>query len=210
MKKILSFALAVMMLCLCFTSCGENTIEAEPFNAVVSIDTTGHTLRHIEIVIKDYGTVTLALDETVAPVTVKNFVGLAEKGFFDGLPITRVQSGFVLQGGQSEEYTPSIKGEFASNGVENNLLHKRGIISMARTEDPDSASSQFFIMLADSEALDGGYAAFGWVTSGMNIVDAINEDITSDDYDTSNIRLYSMCFLKPESMLTIKTIRVID
>ncbi len=210
MKKILSFALAVMMLCLCFTSCGEKTIKAEPFNAVVSVDTTGHTLHHIEIVIKDYGTVTLALDETVAPITVKNFMGLAEKGFFDGLPITRVQRGFVLQGGQSQEYTPSIKGEFASNGFENKLSHTKGVISMARTEEPDSASSQFFIMLADNTGLDGDYAAFGWVTSGMNIIDAINEDITSDDYDTSNYRLYTMCFLKPESMLTIKTIKVID
>ena len=109
-----------------------------------------------------------------------NFVKLAEEGFYDGLTFHRIMAGFMMQGGDpngngtggSEE---KIKGEFAANGVENPISHTRGVISMARAQNPDSASSQFFIVHADSTFLDGNYAAFGTVTEGMDVVDAICE-----------------------------------
>ncbi|MCQ2446133.1 MAG: peptidylprolyl isomerase [Clostridia bacterium] len=120
----------------------------------------------------------LVLDPAAAPITVKNFETLVEKGFYDGLIFHRVISGFMIQGGDplgsgiggSDE---NIKGEFAANGVPNPISHKRGVISMARAQDPNSASSQFFIMHADGEFLDGQYAAFGHVVEGIEVVDEI-------------------------------------
>ena len=114
----------------------------------------------------------------VAPITVKNFISLIEKNFYDGLIFHRVIPGFMIQGGgldaqMKEKACPSIKGEFRSNGVQNDLLHTRGVLSMARTMVKDSASSQFFIMHADAPHLDGQYAAFGKVTEGMDTVDYI-------------------------------------
>ena len=120
-------------------------------------------------------------------ITVTNFVNLAKKGFYNGLTFHRIMSGFMIQGGDpngdgtggSEE---TIKGEFKSNGIENTMSHKRGVISMARTQnDPDSASSQFFIVQADSDFLDGYYAAFGKVTAGMDIVDKICQSVQPID-----------------------------
>lgn len=136
---------------------------------------------HAQITIKDYGVISLELDANIAPVTVENFVKLAKDGFYDGLTFHRIMDGFMIQGGDplgngtggSDE---TIKGEFASNGVENTISHKRGTISMARSTDPDSASSQFFIMHQDAEYLDGEYAGFGHVTEGMEVVDAICAD----------------------------------
>lgn len=120
----------------------------------------------------------LELYPETAPITVENFKKLANEGFYNGLIFHRVIPGFMIQGGDPEGtgmggpgYT--IKGEFASNGVENNLSHKRGVISMARAMDPDSAGSQFFIMHADGEFLDGQYAAFGAVTEGIEGVDNV-------------------------------------
>lgn len=123
-------------------------------------------------------TIKLQLDETAAPVTVANFTKLVKEGFYDGLTFHRIIKGFMIQGGDplgngtggSKE---NIKGEFAANGVNNPISHKRGVISMARAMDPDSASSQFFIMHADGEYLDGQYAAFGHVVEGMETVDEI-------------------------------------
>ena len=114
----------------------------------------------------------------LAPITVENFVKLAEDKFYDGLIFHRVIPGFMIQGGgyneeMKEKDADSIKGEFSSNGVENDLKHERGVISMARTPEPDSASSQFFIMHQDSPHLDGDYAAFGKVTEGLDIIDEI-------------------------------------
>lgn len=134
-----------------------------------------------EIAVKDYGTITVELDGDAAPETVKNFVSLAESGFYDGLTFHRIIDGFMIQGGDpngdgtggSEE---TIPGEFSANGFDNPLSHTRGTISMARSQDYDSASSQFFIMQEDTPSLDGQYAAFGHVTSGMEVVDAICED----------------------------------
>lgn len=209
MKKTLSLILAVMLLSLPLVSCGSKGMTAEPFEAEVSVDTTGHILRKMEIVIEDYGTVSLTLDETVAPITVKHFIELANSGYYNGSSIIRLQEGFVLQGGSSNAFCESIKGEFSSNGIENNLLHKKGIISMARTNEPDTATSQFFIMLDESPVLDGDYAAFGWVTSGMNIVETIEKDITFDDLSPDYYG-YNMGFLKESSYITITAVNVIE
>lgn len=130
------------------------------------------------IEIADYGTVTLELYGNSAPVTVENFVALAESGFYDGLTFHRIIEGFMMQGGAPNADSPTVTaivGEFASNGFENNLLHKRGVISMARSSVMNSASSQFFIMHADKPHLDGDYAAFGIVTDGIEVVDAVCE-----------------------------------
>lgn len=120
----------------------------------------------------------LELYPDIAPITVENFKKLAGEGFYDGLIFHRVIPGFMIQGGDPEGTGMggpgySIKGEFASNGVKNDLSHKRGVISMARAMDPDSAGSQFFIMHADGEFLDGQYAAFGAVIEGIEGVDHV-------------------------------------
>jgi len=138
------------------------------------------------IEIEDYGTITVALDENAAPETVKNFVALAQDGFYDGLTFHRIISGFMMQGGDPDGNgtggsDKTIKGEFSDNGVDNPLSHTRGAISMARSNDYDSASSQFFIVHEDSTYLDGGYAVFGYVTDGMDVVDAICEDANPTD-----------------------------
>ena len=135
----------------------------------------------VEITVRDYGTITLELYPDVAPLTVDNFVKLCNEGFYDGLTFHRVMSGFMIQGGDPQGNgtggsDETIKGEFAANGVKNELSHKRGVISMARAKSPDSASSQFFIVHQDSEFLDGSYAAFGAVTEGIEVVDAICEN----------------------------------
>ena len=139
-----------------------------------------------EITVKDYGTIKLALDAETAPITVENFVKLANSGFYDGLTFHRIIDGFMIQGGDpngnvtggSEQ---TIKGEFSSNGVENNISHTKGVISMARSQDKDSTSSQFFIMVDDSPFLDGDYATFGHVTESQEIVDKIAKDATPID-----------------------------
>ena len=125
----------------------------------------------------------LELYPDVAPITVKNFVELCEKGFYNGLILHRVINGFMIQGGDPEGTGMggpgySIKGEFSSNGVENNLKHTAGVISMARSMDPDSAGSQFFIMHKDAPHLDGSYAAFGKIIEGMEVVNKIAETKT--------------------------------
>lgn len=137
---------------------------------------------HAEIVMKDYGTIYVELDADTAPITVTNFVTLANSGFYDGLTFMRVVKDFMIQGGDPNKDCSGnagyqIKGEFATNGVENNISHVRGTISMARGGySMDSASCQFFICNADSEFLDGQYAGFGTVTDGMEVVDAITDD----------------------------------
>lgn len=142
---------------------------------------------NVEMSIKNYGIIKLELDADVAPITVENFVNLVNENFYAGKTFHRIIKGFMIQGGSSDGlgYTGSdktIKGEFTSNGVFNNISHKRGVISMARSSDPNSASSQFFIVHEDSEYLDGNYAAFGHVTEGMEVVDKIaNEAKPTDD-----------------------------
>lgn len=141
---------------------------------------------HAEIVVKNYGTIALELDADVAPITVENFANLVNEGFYNGLTFHRIISGFMIQGGDplgngTGGSSKTIKGEFASNGVKNSISHVRGTISMARSSMPNSASSQFFIVHKDSTFLDGQYAAFGTVTSGMEVVDKICADTTVED-----------------------------
>ena len=126
-----------------------------------------HELHHVQIVIRDYGTVTLELDATAAPITVQNFLDLAGSGFYDGLTFHRIMDGFMIQGGDPlgtgmGGSSTHITGEFAGNGWDNPISHQPGVISMARSGDPNSASSQFFICVGDASFLDGSYAAFGW------------------------------------------------
>ena len=134
--------------------------------------------RTVEIDVKDYGKIKLVLDPKFAPISVQNFLNLINEGFYDGLTFHRIMEGFMIQGGYPQGTgmggsDKTIKGEFLSNGVENPMSHKRGVISMARSQAPDSASSQFFIVHKDSTFLDGNYAAFGMVTEGMEVVDEI-------------------------------------
>ena len=148
----------------------------------------GIGIHHAEIVVQDYGTIRLELDGDTAPIAVANFMKLAEDGFYDGLTFHRIMKGFMIQGGDPRKNgtggsDEKIAGEFAANGYENNISHLRGTISMARAKDYNSASSQFFIVHDDSAArsLDGLYAAFGRVTEGMEVVDAICEQVKPVD-----------------------------
>ena len=157
---------------------------------------------NVEMSVKDNGIIKLTLDHTQAPITVENFVSLVEEGFYDGLTFHRIIENFMIQGGDpkgtgtggSDE---TIKGEFAANYVNNTISHKRGVISMARSQDYNSASSQFFICHADATYLDGQYAAFGQVTEGLDVVDKIATVETNDnDY--------------PDEKIVIEYIKVID
>lgn len=163
-------------------------------------------LHHVEIHVKDYGTIKVELDADTAPISATNFVYLANQGFYDGLTFHRIISGFMIQGGDplgngtgGADY--NIKGEFSANGVENNISHKRGVISMARSQMNDSASSQFFIMHQDGDYLDGQYAAFGHVTEGMEIVDAICQDTPVQDNNGTVL---------PADQPVIESVTVID
>ena len=156
---------------------------------------------NIEIVMEDGGVMRAELYPDVAPVTVDNFVSLIKENFFDGIIFHRVISGFMIQGGDPKGIgiggsSRTIKGEFAANGVPNDLKHTRGVLSMARTADPDSASSQFFIMHRDAPHLDGQYAAFGKLTDGFDVLDRIAE--TRTDYRD-----------RPISEQRMKTIRIV-
>lgn len=141
---------------------------------------------NVEINIKDYGVIKAQLDADVAPITTTNFVNLVNEKFYDGLTFHRIYKGFMIQGGDPNHNgtggsSKTIKGEFSANGIENNISHKRGVISMARSNDYDSASSQFFIVHEDSTFLDGNYAAFGIVLEGMDVVDKIAESVKAED-----------------------------
>ena len=132
----------------------------------------------VQIEMTDGGIIKLELDSSAAPITVENFLTLARAGFYDGLIFHRVIKDFMIQGGDPTGSgmggaEKTIKGEFAKNGVQNPISHDRGVISMARANDPDSASSQFFIVHKDAKYLDGSYAAFGKVVEGMDVVDRI-------------------------------------
>ena len=150
---------------------------------------TEHELHHVQIVIRDYGTVSLELDATAAPITVQNFLDLASSGFYDGLTFHRIMDGFMIQGGDplgngTGGSGTNITGEFQLNGWNNPISHKAGVISMARANPYDSASSQFFICVADSEFLDGQYAAFGWVADEESL--AIVQQIAKDARPVDN------------------------
>lgn len=143
-------------------------------------------IHHATIIIKDYGKIKLELDANTAPITVENFAKLVNEGFYNDLTFHRIIDGFMIQGGDplgngtggSKE---NIKGEFSVNGVKNDISHKRGVISMARSSNYNSASSQFFIVHEDSAFLDGQYAGFGKVIEGIEVVDKICESIKVED-----------------------------
>lgn len=190
MKRIMSiFLCVVMMLCACACDVVKTGDESE--TTQIKNDELATTQLTSEITatikVKGYGDIVLELYPNDAPNTVANFVSLAREGFYDGRIFHRVIKNFMIQGGSSdglgfEGSGKEIKGEFSANGFENNIKHKRGVISMARTMmSYDSASSQFFIMHETNSDLDGDYAAFGKVISGMEIVDKIAEVATNSD-----------------------------
>lgn len=161
------------------TSSTENTYTPESLDESLTY--------YADIKIKDYGTITVKLDQKSAPISAANFVALAEDGFYDGLTFHRIIEGFMMQGGDPEGNGTggsenNIVGEFTANGYDNNLSHTRGAISMARSSAYNSASSQFFIVHEDcSDSLDGDYAVFGYVTEGIEIVDKVCEDSNPTD-----------------------------
>jgi len=189
MKRFIALFMALVLVCggmLTLVGCEDSSLTGTIYS---------------EIVVEDYGVIKLELYADIAPITVENFVNLAKDGFYDGLIFHRVIEGFMIQGGDPEGTgfggsEQTIKGEFSANGVENNLLHERGVISMARSEKYDSANSQFFIVHETSPHLDGKYAAFGKVTEGMDVVD--------------RIAVVEVNGTKPLEDVVIKTIRVID
>lgn len=199
MKKLTTLFLCLALFGAVITGCGS---KSEKPGAADSEDTAQEASRetpdedtpeellsgahHAEIEVEGYGTIALELDADTAPVSVTNFVNLAKDGFYNGLTFHRIISGFMIQGGDplgngTGGSDKTIKGEFSDNGIENNISHVRGVISMARANDPDSASSQFFIVHEDSNFLDGQYAAFGHVTEGMEIIDQICQDTPVQD-----------------------------
>lgn len=204
MYKLITAAMLITALAACtlFAGCGKDEEKKSGEDGSGLLTGT----YNIEIDVKDYGVIKATLDADVAPITVTNFVNLVKEGFYDGLTFHRIMKGFMIQGGDpsgdgtggSEQ---NIKGEFAANGIENNLSHKRGVISMARAEDMDSASSQFFIMHADYPSLDGQYAAFGTVTEGMEVVDAICDKVPVEDDNGSTL---------PENRPVINSIKIVD
>ena len=198
-KIIFSFVLITLIFTLigCGTQ-GENVTNESEKTSNYASSVTEKPI--VTITMENDEKIVLQLDPAVAPNTVANFVSLVEKGFYDGVIFHRVIPDFMIQGGDPEgngtggaDYT--IKGEFSENGFENNLKHDRGVISMARSNDPNSASSQFFIMVKESPHLDGQYAAFGKVIEGMEVVD----DIVSVERDGSD---------KPLKDQTMKSVTV--
>lgn len=194
MKRIFAFAAALALLLGILTACGSGNSD----------ELSGK--HHVEIVIRDYGTIAVELDADAAPITVANFLKLAKSGFYDGLTFHRIINGFMMQGGDPEGTgmggsSEKIKGEFSANGVKNDLSHTRGAISMARSQAMDSASSQFFIVHQDSTFLDGQYACFGYVTDGMDVVDAICETVPVVDNNGT---------VQDGHQPVMETIRVID
>lgn len=222
-RKFLLTAMTVMMFGACLSGCAgkaeksENTVVDEQTaveagfsdgteNIVLDTSEQLSGKHHAEIVIKDYGTIKMELDADSAPITVTNFVKLAQEGFYDGLTFHRIIDGFMMQGGDPKGNgtggsSETIKGEFTSNGVENSLSHTKGAISMARSSSVDSASSQFFIVETDSTYLDGDYAVFGYVTEGIEIVEQICEDAQPTDNNGS---------IAKDEQPVMETITIID
>ena len=188
MKKIISLLLALVML-LPLTACEKENKEENKGSSL------GSDPVYIEISVENYGKIRAELYPDVAPITVENFVNLVNDNFYSGIIFHRVIKGFMIQGGDPDGTggggsKETIKGEFASNGVENNLKHERGVLSMARTTAPNSASSQFFICHQTASHLDGDYAAFGRVTAGMAVVDAIaNTQTGANDKPVNDIKM---------------------
>jgi peptidyl-prolyl cis-trans isomerase B (cyclophilin B) len=169
--------------------CGKNNASDKVGQEETSAQTEGENIVKAQITMENGGVIDLELYPDIAPITVENFKSLCEEGFYDGLTFHRIISGFMIQGGDPEGNGTggpgySIKGEFELNGVQNDLKHERGVISMARSQNYDSAGSQFFIMHEDADYLDGSYAAFGRVVDGMDVVDEIAATPVSYDGST--------------------------
>lgn len=209
MKKTISMILiTVMTACMMLAGCGAKAEEAAP----AATEGTGAEEIEVltgvytaELTIKDYGTIKFEMDADKAPVTVTNFVNLAKDGFYDGLTFHRIIDGFMMQGGDPNGNGTggaenTIPGEFKVNGFENTQSHTRGAVSMARAQDYNSASSQFFIVHEDSDFLDDQYACFGYVTEGMEIVDAICKDTPVEDNNGT---------VKPENQPVIESITIV-
>lgn len=200
-KRLISVALAASML-LIGTGCVKyETGETQPSRA-----SEGIGMHHAEIDVQNYGTIALELDGDTAPITVQNFMDLANSGFYNGLTFHRIMDGFMIQGGDPDGNGnggsgTTIYGEFTNNGHENHISHVRGVISMARANDYNSASSQFFIVQTDSLFLDDNYAAFGYVTSGIEIVDQICIDTPVQDNNGTTL---------PADQPIITEVRIID
>lgn len=185
LKKVRMY-IAILLVAVLFVGCGSQFAGYPAQGDGATLETAKAT-HYCVIEIENYGTIKAELYGNTAPITVANFVELAQSGFYTGLTFHRIIEGFMMQGGGGKA-TKSIKGEFSINGVENNLLHERGVLSMARTNVPDSATSQFFIMHADYPSLDGKYAAFGKVIEGIEVVDAICTGVTPTDGNGSIAR----------------------
>lgn len=217
MKKSILFVLCMTLFLMLFSGCNAvytgSTTTSDTTQGSIATNTESTEevellsgLHHVEIEVANYGTIKLELDADTAPITVTNFIKLANEGFYNGLTFHRIIDGFMIQGGDplgngTGGSDQTIKGEFSSNGVENDIAHARGVISMARSRLMDSASSQFFIMHRDKPHLDGDYAAFGYVTEGMEVVDAICANTKVEDKNGS---------VKPENQPVITSITVID
>lgn len=183
MKKSLLcvFLCAVLVFAAAMTGCDNK--EEQPVGDGATLETAEAT-HYAVIEIEDYGTITAALYGKTAPISVNNFVKLANSGYYNGLTFHRIISGFMMQGGAGPE-KETITGEFSSNNITNNLKHEKGVLSMARTSDPNTASTQFFIMHEAAPHLDGDYAAFGKVIEGMEVVDLVcRTAIVSDSNGT--------------------------
>ena len=217
MKRTILSVLCMTLFLMLFSGCNAvytgstTTSDTTQGSIATNTETTEEVellsgLHHVEIEVANYGTIKLELDADTAPITVTNFIKLANEGFYNGLTFHRIIDGFMIQGGDplgngTGGSDQTIKGEFSSNGVENDIAHARGVISMARSRLMDSASSQFFIMHRDKPHLDGDYAAFGYVTEGMEVVDAICANTKVEDKNGS---------VKPENQPVITSITVID
>lgn len=225
MRILLGFLLSITlgMQAACTTDTGKPEQTAEP-SVSQSAEVDKSDAIGVKITLEDGRVMSGELYPHVAPESVDNFVKLAKENFYEGLIFHRVIPGFMIQGGGYDESfydgnfnskeTEAIKGEFASNGVENNLKHTKGVLSMARTQDPNSASSQFFIMQAESPHLDGDYAAFGEITEGLDVVDDIANTKTSSLTGTVlyNGVEYSGQQMSdvPETPVVIKSIEIIE
>lgn len=204
MKKLFKIGM-VMLLALALAGCGgDKDTDSSSKNSTTDDLLSGN--HHAEIDVKDYGVIKVELNADEAPITVTNFVKLAKEGFYDGLTFHRIIDGFMIQGGDpngdgtggSDE---TIKGEFSANNVDNILKHTRGAISMARSQDYDSASSQFFIVHQTYPSLDDQYAVFGYVYEGMDVVDQIATSVpVTDDNGT----------VEAQNQPVITSIKIID
>ena len=211
MKKFYQIVLFTVLIAI-LAACGKETAENEEqeSNANYAEEVTENPI--VTITMENDKKIVIELEPKTAPNTVANFISLVEDGFYDGLIFHRVIPGFMIQGGDPDstgmggpDY--AIKGEFTSNGFENTLTHERGVISMARSQDPDSAGSQFFIMTEQATHLDGDYAAFGKVTEGMETVDEIvaadrgNNDKPLEDQKMKTVEVDTKGFDYPEPVV---------